>query len=210
MSKIIVTSALLYANGPLHIGHLVEYIQTDIFVRFKKLTGHEVLYVCADDTHGAPIQINAKKLGITPKQLIDKFYKEHVRDFRSFGVKFDNYYTTHSDENKKFSDLMFERAKKKGFIYKKKVNQLYCEKDKMSLPDRYVKGICPKCSAEDQYGDVCEKCGTTYKPTELGKPYCSVCRTTPVKKESEHYFFRLSKFEKELKAWLKNPRNLCP
>lgn len=204
--KILVTSALLYANGPLHIGHLVEYIQTDIFVRFKRLIGDDVIYCCADDTHGAPIQINAEKLGMTPEQLIAKFYKEHVRDFERFGVKFDNYYTTNSDENKHYADLMFKRAMEKGFIYKKRISQLYCPKDTMFLPDRYVKGICPKCGAEDQYGDVCEKCGTTYKPVELKKPRCAICSTVPKEKESEHYFFKLSDFKESLESWLKNPK----
>jgi len=202
--KIVVTSALLYANGPLHIGHLVEYIQTDIYVRFLKLQRKEVLYVCADDTHGAPIQINADKLGMKPEQMIQKFYKEHKRDFKAFGVHFDNYYTTHSDENRHFADIMFLRARERGHIFKKKISQLYCPKDQMFLPDRYVKGTCPKCGAQEQYGDVCEKCGATYKPTELSNAHCAICRTKPVKKHSEHYFFRLSSFKNELTEWLKN------
>jgi len=202
MPKKIITSALLYANGPLHIGHLVEYIQSDIYVRFLRLIGEDVAWVCADDTHGAPIQINAEKLGITPQELIEKSYEEHKRDFASFNISFDNYYTTHSDETKHFSDLLFNKAKESGYIYKRKISQLYCEHDKMFLPDRYVKGICPKCGAEDQYGDVCEKCGATYKPTELTEPKCSVCGKEPVEKESEHYFFKLSAFSEQLTKWL--------
>jgi len=204
--KTVVTSALLYANGPLHIGHLVEYIQTDIFVRFMRLKGEDVVYCCADDTHGAPIQINADKAGVSPKELIKKFYKEHVRDFKKFGVVFDNYYTTDSKENQKFSDLMFKRAQDNGHIYKKKIRQFFCEHDNMFLPDRYVKGICPKCGALEQYGDVCEKCGATYKPTELGEPKCAICGRAPVQKTSEHYFFRLSAFSDKLEDWLKNPK----
>jgi len=204
--KILVTSALLYANGPMHIGHLVEYIQTDIFVRFMKLKGHEVIYVCADDTHGAPIQINAQKAGMKPEEMIKKFYKEHVRDFKTYGVKFDKYHTTHSDENKHFADLMFLRARANDYIYKKQITQLFCPKDEMFLPDRYVKGICPKCGHEDQYGDVCEKCGTTYKPTELKDAHCAICGTKPVNKRSEHYFFKLSAFKGQLQDWLKNPK----
>jgi methionyl-tRNA synthetase len=200
--KILVTSALLYANGPLHIGHLVEYIQTDIFVRFLKLTGKDVIYCCADDTHGAPIQINAEKQGIKPEVMIAKYFKEHTEDFKAFNVKFDNYYTTHSDENKMFADLLFKRAKEKGFIYKKEISQLHCPKDNMFLPDRYVKGTCHKCGAEEQYGDVCEKCGTTYKPTELINPKCSICGTTPTEKSSDHYFFKLSEFSDKLNDWL--------
>jgi len=204
MPKKLITSALVYANGPLHIGHLVEYIQTDIFVRFLKLKGEDVIYCCADDTHGAPIQINADKLGMKPEQMIAKFLKEHKRDFKAFKVDFDNYYTTHSDENKHYSDLLFKRAKKNGFITKKRISQLFCPNDKMFLPDRYVKGTCPKCKATEQYGDVCEKCGATYKPTELTDPHCSICNTTPVEKESEHYFFKLSKFSAKLEKWLKS------
>ncbi len=200
--KILVTSALLYANGPLHVGHLVEYIQTDIFVRYQRLRKREVLFCCADDTHGAPIQINAEKLGMTPEALIKRFYKEHKRDFAAFGISFDNYYTTHSEENRAYSDLFFKRANEKGFIFKKEVTQLYCSSCNRFLPDRYVKGECPNCGAKEQYGDVCEVCGSTYKTTDLINPRCTICASTPVQKSSEHLFFRLSAFSKKLDKWL--------
>lgn len=206
--RTLITCALLYANGPLHLGHLVGYVQTDIYTRFLKLMGQDAAYVCADDTHGAPIQINAEKQGITPKELVDKMYDEHVKDFKAFGVDFDEYYTTHSDENKYYSDRLFKIAKDKGYIYKKDVNQLYCEKCERFLPDRYVKGTCPKCGAEEQYGDVCEKCGASYNPTELLNPYCSICGSEPVEKTSNHYFFRLTAFSDKLKKWLESNRNL--
>ena len=148
-SKILVTSALPYANGPIHCGHLVEYIQTDIFVRFLRLIGEDVLFVCADDAHGAPIEIKATELGITPEKLIEDVYKEHVADFKNFLISFDNYYTTNSPENKQYSDLIFSRLKEKGFVYTKDIEVTYCEHDKRYLPDRYVKGKCPKCNAPD-------------------------------------------------------------
>jgi methionyl-tRNA synthetase len=206
--KILITSALVYANGPLHIGHLVEYIQTDIYVRFLKLIGNDVIYCCADDTHGAPISINAEKNGVTPEEFIAKFYQEHIFDFNSFMIDFDSYYTTNSMENKHFSDTMFEKCKKNGFIYKKKVMQLYCPKCNRFLPDRYVKGTCPKCRAENQYGDVCEKCGASYKATELLDPFCSLCKSEPTQKESKHYFFKLSAFSGKLDHWLETNKNL--
>ena len=163
--RILVTSALPYANGPIHCGHLVEYIQTDIFVRFNRLLGEDAIYICADDTHGAPIEINASKQGITPEQLIAKYYDEHTKDFKDFQIQFDSYYSTNSPENKYYSDLIFERLNKKGLIYKKPVRQTYCNKCKRFLPDRYVRGECPKCHAQDQYGDVCEVFHSTHNPT---------------------------------------------
>ena len=208
--KILVTSALPYANGSLHLGHLVEYIQTDIFVRFLRLIGEDVLYVCADDTHGAPIEIKAAELGITPEQLIADVYKEHVQDFNDFLISFDNYYTTHSEENKNYSDLIFLRLKNKGFIYTKDVEVTYCEFCKRTLPDRYVKGKCPKCNAPDQYGDVCEACNSAYKTVDLIEPYCVICKNKPIRKTSTHYFFRLSQFSKKLEAWLNKNKNLQP
>ena len=197
--KIVVTSALPYANGPIHIGHLVEYLQTDIWVRFQKLCGNECLYFCADDTHGTPVMISARKAGITPEEMINSVHKEHKADFDGFHIEFDNYYSTHSPENKYFSELIFNRLNEKGSIVKRDVEQAYCEHDKMSLPDRFVRGVCPKCHAEHQYGDSCEVCGTTYRPSDLINPYCATCGTTPVMKTSEHYFFRLADYEKELK-----------
>ncbi len=184
------------------MGHLVEYIQTDIFVRFLKLIGKDAIYCCADDTHGTPIEIKAKELGIKPEELIAQFFKEHTEDFNSFLIHFDSYYTTNSEENKYFSDLIFNRLKKKGFIYKKEIEITYCEHCKRSLPDRYVKGKCPKCGAEDQYGDVCEKCNAAYKTVDLIDPYCVVCKKKPIRKKSEHYFFRLGEFSYKLKKWV--------
>jgi methionyl-tRNA synthetase len=210
MTKILVTSALPYANGPIHIGHLVEYIQTDIFVRFLKLVGKDAIYCCADDTHGTPIEIAAKKEGIIPEELIGRYHKEHLRDFTSFHIKFDSYYSTNSDENKKFSDLIFTKAKEKGLIYQKDVELTFCEKCGRFLPDRYVKGKCPKCGAEDQYGDVCEECNSTYKTVDLVEPYCTVCGTAPIRKISKHYFFKLSSFSDKLKKWLEHNKKLQP
>ena len=208
--KIIVTSALPYANGPLHCGHLVEYIQTDIFVRFLKLTGKDVVYCCADDTHGAPIEIKADELKIKPEQLIAKFSKEHQEDFKNFHIQFDSYYTTNSSENKYFSDLFFERLGKKGLIYKKNIEVTYCGHCKRTLPDRYVKGKCPKCNSPDQYGDVCEHCNAAYKTVDLIEPYCIICKSRPVRKESEHYFFKLSTLSGFLEKYIKENKNFQP
>ena len=207
---IIVTSALPYANGAIHVGHLVEYIQTDIFVRFLKLTGENAVYCCADDTHGTPIQISAEKQGILPEELVGKYHTEHLRDFKRFLIDFDSYYSTNSKENKYFSDLVFNRLKKKNLIYKKEVELSYCNKCKKFLPDRYIKGRCPKCNAPDQYGDVCEKCNEIYKTTDLEEPYCTICGKTPVRRLSEHYFFKLSEFEGKLKKWFEKNKNLQP
>jgi len=205
--KIIVTSALPYANGPIHIGHLVEYIQTDIFVRFLKLIGKDAIYCCADDTHGTPIEVKARNLGIKPEQLIQKFYKEHLEDFNRFYISFDSYYSTNSKENKYFSDLIFERLKKKDLIYQKEIEVTYCKHCKRTLPDRYVKGKCPKCKAKDQYGDVCEACNATYKTIDLIEPYCTICKNRPVRKKSEHYFFKLSKLSDFLKRYISKNEN---
>ncbi len=208
--RILITSALLYANGPLHIGHLVEYIQTDIFVRFLRLCDEDVIYCCADDTHGAPIQINAEKAGMRPEDFIAKFFDEHVRDFAKYNINFDSYYSTNSPENKHYSELFFKILKEKGHIYSKEIEQLYCESCKRFLPDRYVKGECPNCHSEEQYGDVCESCGTSYKSTDLINPLCSICGAEPVMRKSNHYFFRLSDFEDRLRQWLKGNQNLQP
>jgi methionyl-tRNA synthetase len=197
--KIVVTSALPYANGPIHIGHLVEYLQTDIWVRFQKMCGNQCFYFCADDTHGTPIMISAKSADITPEELIGQVHKEHLDDFTGFMIEFDNYHSTHSPENKEFSELIFKRLNEAGSIVKKDVEQAYCEKCQMSLPDRYIRGVCPKCKAEEQYGDSCENCSSTYRPTELINPYCATCGTTPVMQTSEHYFFKLADYEDRLK-----------
>jgi methionyl-tRNA synthetase len=196
---IVVTSALPYANGPIHIGHLVEYIQTDIWVRFHKISGDRCYYFCADDTHGTAIMISARKAGISPEQLIEQVHREHTADFARFHVEFDNYYSTHSPENKAFSETIFERLNRAGSIIKRDVEQTYCEKDKMCLPDRYVRGTCPRCGSPDQYGDSCEVCGATYRTTDLLNPRCSICGTPPVVQVSQHYFFRLADYEKRLK-----------
>jgi methionyl-tRNA synthetase len=197
--KIVVTSALPYANGPIHLGHLVEYLQTDIWVRFQKMCGNPCLYFCADDTHGTPVMISARAAGIKPEELIEKMHKEHKADFDRFHIEFDNYYSTHSPENKYFSELIFSRLKEAGSIVTRDVEQTYCENCKMSLPDRFVRGACPRCKAEDQYGDSCEVCSSTYQPADMIDPYCSTCRTTPVLKTSEHYFFKLADYEQQLR-----------
>jgi methionyl-tRNA synthetase len=196
---IVVTSALPYANGPIHIGHLVEYVQTDIWVRFQRLGGHRCYYFCADDTHGTPIMISARAAGIRPEELIERVHREHTADFDRFHVQFDNYYTTHSPENRAFSELIFARLRQAGSIVRREVEQTYCEKDRMALPDRYVRGTCPRCGATDQYGDSCENCGATYRTIDLVQPRCSLCGTTPVFRLSEHYFFKLSDYEQPLR-----------
>ncbi|MBI3527436.1 MAG: methionine--tRNA ligase [Betaproteobacteria bacterium] len=190
--RILVTSALPYANGSIHLGHLVEYIQTDIWVRFQKMQGHEVHYVCADDTHGTPIMLRADKDGITPEQLIDRVYGEHTRDFAGFHVAFDNYYTTNSKENQAFCEDIYQQLQAKDLIAKRSVEQFYDPVKAMFLPDRYIKGECPNCHSKDQYGDSCEVCGKTYSPTDLIDPYSVVSGAKPERKASEHHFFKLS------------------
>ncbi len=204
MKDLLVTSALPYANGPIHIGHLVEYIQTDIFVRYCKLSGRHTIYVCADDTHGTPIMLRARDEGITPEQLIARVSEEHQQDFASFDIEFDNYYSTHSEENKRLSELVYERLKKNGYILEKSIEQAYCDICTMFLPDRYIRGICPKCSAADQYGDSCEVCSATYTSHELVAPCCATCRSTPKWKTSQHVFFHLGAFTSKLDDWIKS------
>ena len=204
MRKIIATSALPYANGPIHLGHLVEYLQTDIWVRSQKMAGNECLYICADDAHGTPIMLKAQELKITPEKLIDKIYKEHIKDFSDFHIEFDNYYSTHSDENKKFSEYIFNQLKERGDIVSKTINQFYDEKAQMFLPDRYIKGGCPKCHAKDQYGDSCEECGATYLSTDIINPISTVSDTKPITKKTDHFFFKLSSYETFLKKWISN------
>ena len=199
--KILVTSALPYANGPIHLGHLVEYIQTDIWVRFQKMHGHECHYVCADDTHGTPIMLRAEKEGITPEALIARVQQEHERDFAGFHVEFDNYYSTHSEETRQFAGLIYERLKANGLIESRCIEQYYDPDKAMFLPDRFIKGECPRCHAKDQYGDSCEACGATYAPTDLINPCSAVSGATPVRKESVHYFFKLGKCGDYLKSW---------
>jgi len=198
--KIVVTSALPYANGPIHIGHLVEYLQTDIWVRFQKIRGNECLYFCADDTHGTPIMIRARDEGIDPEKLIERVHTEHVRDFSGFNIEFDNYYSTHSQENRKFSEQLYQHAVENGDIEKRNIEQAYCEKCDMWLPDRYIRGTCPRCKSPDQYGDSCDDCGGTHQPTELIDPKCAKCGNAPVRRQSLHYFFKLNNYENQLKA----------
>ena len=202
--KILVTSALPYANGSIHLGHLVEYIQTDIWVRFQKMQGHTVHYVCADDTHGTPIMLRAEKEGITPEALIDNVHKEHSADFKEFLVEFDNYYSTNAPENKELSQTIYRKLKANGKIATKTIEQFYDPVKNMFLPDRFIKGECPKCHAKDQYGDNCEVCGATYNPTELINAYSAVSGAAPVRKETEHYFFKLSECEDFLKTWTRS------
>jgi len=201
--KILVTSALPYANGSIHMGHLVEYIQTDIWVRFQKLRGHTCTYVCASDAHGTPIMIKAREAGVTPEELTTRVSEEFVRDFAAFAIGFDNYHTTHSPENEALTVEMFEALKAGGDIYTRTIEQAYDEKEGMFLPDRFVRGTCPFCKAPDQYGDACENCSKTYTPGDLIDPVSVISGTTPVTRESEHYFFRLSRYEDRLRAWMK-------
>lgn len=197
--KIVVTSALPYANGPIHIGHLVEYLQTDIWVRFQKLCGNECLYFCADDTHGTPVMISAKAEGIKPEELIDRVHGEHVEDFGGFGIEFDNYYSTHSDENRQFSEMFYHCASENGSIVKRNIEQEYCGECDMWLPDRYIRGTCPRCKAEDQYGDSCDICSGTHHPTELIDAVCANCGAKPIRRNSIHYFFKLADYSDRLK-----------
>lgn len=199
--KILVTSALPYANGPIHLGHLVEYLQTDIWVRFQKQRGHECYYVCADDTHGTPIMLRADKEGITPEQLIAGVEQEHRADFDAFGVAFDQYHSTHSPENKACAELIYLRLREGGHISSRSITQAYDPVKNMFLPDRFIKGECPKCGAPDQYGDNCEACGATYSPTELKNAVSVVSGEQPIEKDSEHYFFELGHFAEMLKDW---------
>ncbi len=199
--KILVTSALPYANGSIHLGHMVEYIQTDIWVRFQKMRGHQCIYVCADDAHGTPIMLRAQTLGITPEQLIADVHQEHQADFSDFNIGFDHFHSTHSEENKQLATQVYLANRKAGHITTRTISQAYDPVKAMFLPDRFVKGECPKCGAKDQYGDSCEVCGATYDPTDLVNPVSAVSGATPITKESEHYFFKLSDFEPSLKAW---------
>tara|TARA_R110002049_G_scaffold182041_2_gene349571 strand:- start:1897 stop:3921 length:2025 start_codon:yes stop_codon:yes gene_type:complete len=199
--RILVTSALPYANGSIHLGHLVEYIQTDIWTRFQKMCGHQCIYVCADDAHGTPIMIRAQQEGITAEALIAKTKQEHEQDFADFHVNFDNYHSTHSEENKHFATSIFKSLQSNGYINTKTVTDLFDPSEKVFLPDRFVRGTCPKCKTEDQYGDNCEACGATYTPSDLINPRSALSGATPVEKENLHYFFKLSSLEPALKEW---------
>lgn len=199
--RLLVTNALPYANGPLHMGHLLGYIQADIWVRAQRMMGNEVAYVCADDAHGTPIMLAAERAGMTPEAFIADIRVGHETDFAAFGVAFDHYHSTHSDENRELAALIYTRLRDAGYIARRDIQQLYDPEKQMFLPDRYIKGTCPKCGTSDQYGDNCENCGATYAPTDLINPYSVMSGATPVLKDSEHYFFELGKFENLLREW---------
>jgi methionyl-tRNA synthetase len=208
--RILVTAALPYANGSIHIGHLVEYLMTDIYVRALRMAGEDAVYICADDTHGTPIELNAQKAGVTPEAFVARFAKEHVEDFEAFGIRFDSYYSTNAPENQKWCYEIYERLVAGGYVEKRPLQQLYDEKAERFLPDRFVKGRCPKCSAPDQYGDSCEVCGSTYEPTDLVEPYSVVTQTKPVMRSSEHLFVGLARFSDFLSGWVKTEGRLQP
>src|SRR5713101_5314043 len=208
--KILITSALPYANGSIHLGHVLEYVQTDIYVRFLRSCGRDVVYFCADDTHGTPIEINAAKQGLKPEEFVARYFEEHQRDFRDFDISLDFFWSTHSAENKKYSELIYDRLKAAGEIERREIEQYYCETDKRFLPDRFIRGTCPNCGTPDQYGDVCENCGTTYSPTDLINPRCAICGSTPVRKKSIHLFFRLSRHQDFLLRLIREPGFLNP
>ena len=201
--RILVTSALPYANGELHLGYMLETIQTDIWVRFQKMMGHECHYVCADDAHGTPIMLKADEMGIEPETLIEQVKIRHQADLNDFHIDFSQYHSTHSEENREISELIYNRLNDSGYIKKKVISQAFDPEKEMFLPDRYIKGECPKCGADDQYGDNCEACGATYSTTELKNAKSVISGATPIEKDSEHYFFDLPQFEKELKNWTK-------
>ena len=202
--KILVTSALPYANGPIHLGHMLEYIQTDIWSRYQKLRGHECHYICADDAHGTPIMLKAQQLGMAPEEMIAQVNKEHQQDFADFNIAFDNYHSTHSEENRVLASDIYLKLRANGYIKSKSISQLFDPEKSMFLPDRFVKGTCPKCKSPDQYGDNCDACGATYSPTELINPKSAVSGATPVMKDTEHFFFDLPAFEDMLKEWTRS------
>ncbi|MFP6795433.1 MAG: class I tRNA ligase family protein, partial [Pseudomonadales bacterium] len=202
MRRILVTSALPNANGAIHLGHLLEHIQTDIWVRYQKLRGNECIYVCADDTHGTGTMLKAEELGVSPEQLIDQVRIDHCKDFKDFLVQHDNYHSTHSPENAHYSVLIYERLKDSGYIFTNEVEQLYDPQKQLFLADRYVKGTCPRCGTDDQYGDNCEACGATYDATELVDPRSLLSSAEPTMKSSTHHFFDLAQFKEFLNGWI--------
>src|ERR1044071_3832347 len=199
---ILVTHALPYANGPLHVGHMVGYIQTDIWVRFQRMRGNDVVFVAGEDAHGTPIMLAAEKAGVAPEKFVAEVYQEHKRDFEGFLVAHDNYYTTHSEENRELCERIYKALDQGGAIARRSIQQLYDPVKNMFLPDRYIKGECPRCGTPDQYGDNCENCGAAYSPTDLKNPRSVVSGAPPVMKDSVHFFFTLSKFQAFLKEWL--------
>ena len=201
--QLLVTTALPYANGAIHLGHMVEHIQADIWVRLHRSLGHDVVFICGDDAHGTPIMISAEQQHITPEQLVAKILIQHKQDFTDFNISFDNFYTTHSPENKALSEMVYQRLYDRGDIETRSISQLYDPSKNMFLPDRYVKGECPRCGAKDQYGDNCEACGATYSPAELKNPKSILSGETPIEKESVHYFFNLANYQSLLQDWLK-------
>lgn len=203
--RLLVTSALPYANGDIHLGHLLEVVQTDIFVRFNRLLGNEVVYICADDTHGTPIELNALSQNITPEELIGRVHKNHSRDYAGFNISFDIFYTTNSDENRHYAELIYQRLTEKGLVVEREIEQYYCEHDKRFLPDRFIVGICPKCKSPDQYGDVCEVCGATYETTDIIEPRCFICGNPPVMRSSRHLYVQLAKCEDFLREFIDCP-----
>jgi len=207
--RILITAALPYANGPIHIGHMVEYVQADIWARFQKSCGHDCVYVCASDAHGTPIMLRAQAEGVSPEAVVELYHSAHRRDFAAFDVDFDNFYTTHSPENRAFTETFFHRLCEKGHVDSRLIEQTYCENDRMFLPDRYVRGRCPKCNAEDQYGDSCDKCGAAYSPTDLKDARCAVCGKPASRRQSEHFFFRVRAYEEMLRRWV-SPEHLHP
>ncbi|MCX8595912.1 MULTISPECIES: methionine--tRNA ligase [unclassified Gilliamella] len=202
--KILVTCALPYANGAIHLGHMLEHIQADVWVRYQRMRGNEIYFICADDAHGTPIMLKAQQLGITPEQMIDEVKIEHQRDFAGFNISYDNYHSTHSPENREISEKIYKRLKANGYIKTKVISQLFDPEKKMFLPDRFVKGTCPRCKSPDQYGDNCEVCGATYNPIDLINPQSVVSGATPIMKDSEHFFFDLPAFSDMLQAWIRS------
>lgn len=208
MRKILLTCALPYANGPLHLGHIFEHLYADLWTRFQKMRGNEIQFICADDTHGTPIMVEARKRNITPEQLVEHAWQDHVKDFKQFQIKHSHYSSTNSKANKELCEHFFAKMKASGHIATKSIEQLYCNHDKMFLPDRFVKGDCPKCHAKDQYGDSCDVCASTYTPADLKNSYCSVCGNPPVTKPSEQLMFKLNDFNQYLREWL--PKHTAP
>ena len=203
--SVVVTMALPYANGDIHLGHMVEAVQADVYVRYRRLLGDRAVYICADDTHGTPIELSAIRQGITPEQLIERAHGNHLRDYRGFGISFDTFYTTNSPENRSYAERIFAALQQKGRIVERELEQFYCEHDRRFLPDRFIVGICPRCDAPDQYGDVCELCGATYDSAELVNPRCRLCNTPPVRRTSQHLFVTLHSEEAFLRDYLNNP-----